>query len=344
MSGTSAAGTLGPDLSHVGSRSTIGAATLPNDPAGMTRWLADTQGSSRAPKMPTLDLTDEQIAALVAYLERCRRVTRRRRRPRAHRAGLARSPGLLGFFTTVDHKRLGIRYIVTSFVFFFVAGLLALVMRAQLARPNGDVVGPDAYNQLFTMHGTMMIFLFNTPVLAGFGNYLVPLLIGARDMAFPRLNAFSYWIFVGAGIFMSASMVIGKAPDGGWFAYVPLTGKAVLARDQPRLLGARRDLRRHLDDRRCGQLPRHRVQAARPGDDRQPHPDPGVVVRGDGVHDPVRRPGDHRVRRAARSRPVVRHEVLRRRRAAATRCCTSTCSGSGAIPRCTSCSSPPSAW
>jgi cytochrome c oxidase subunit I+III len=135
-------------------------------------------------------------------------------------------PGLLGFFTTVDHKRLGIRYIVTSFVFFFVAGALALVMRAQLAQPNGDVVGPDAYNQLFTMHGTLMIFLFNTPVLAGFGNYLLPLMIGARDMAFPRLNAFSYWIFVGAGLFISASMVIGKAPDGGWFSYVPLTGKA----------------------------------------------------------------------------------------------------------------------
>ena len=135
-------------------------------------------------------------------------------------------PGLLGFFTTVDHKRLGIRYIVTSFVFFFIAGLLALVMRAQLAQPNEDLVGPDAYNQLFTMHGTIMIFLFNTPVLAGFGNYLLPLMVGARDMAFPRLNAFSYWIFVGAGLFMSASMVIGKAPNGGWFAYVPLTDKA----------------------------------------------------------------------------------------------------------------------
>ena len=135
-------------------------------------------------------------------------------------------PGLLGFFTTVDHKRIGIRYIVTSFVFFFIAGALALVMRAQLAQPNEDIVSPDAYNQLFTMHGTIMIFLFNTPVLAGFGNYLVPLMVGARDMAFPRLNAFSYWIFVGAGLFMSASMVLGKAPDGGWFAYVPLTGKA----------------------------------------------------------------------------------------------------------------------
>jgi cytochrome c oxidase subunit I+III len=135
-------------------------------------------------------------------------------------------PGLLGFFTTVDHKRIGIRYIVTSFVFFFIAGLLALIMRAQLAEPNGTVVGADAYNQLFTMHGTMMIFLFNTPVLAGFGNFLIPLMIGARDMAYPRLNAFSYWIFLGAGIFMSASFVLGKAPDGGWFAYVPLTDKS----------------------------------------------------------------------------------------------------------------------
>jgi cytochrome c oxidase subunit 1/cytochrome c oxidase subunit I+III len=98
-------------------------------------------------------------------------------------------------------------------------------MRAQLAQPNGTVVGADAYNQLFTMHGTMMIFLFNTPVLAGFGNYLIPLMIGARDMAFPRLNAFSYWIFLGAGIFICASFVVGKAPNGGWFAYVPLTDK-----------------------------------------------------------------------------------------------------------------------
>ncbi|MEO7371146.1 MAG: cytochrome c oxidase subunit I [Ilumatobacteraceae bacterium] len=131
--------------------------------------------------------------------------------------------GLIGFFTTVDHKRVGMRYIYTSFCFFFVAGLLALVMRAQLATPNGVVVGPDLFNQLFTMHGTTMIFLFNTPVLAGFGNYLLPMMIGARDMAFPRLNAFSYWIFLFAGIFIYISFVIGKAPNGGWFSYVPLT-------------------------------------------------------------------------------------------------------------------------
>jgi heme/copper-type cytochrome/quinol oxidase subunit 1 len=135
-------------------------------------------------------------------------------------------PGLLGFITTVDHKRIGVRYIVTSFGFFFIAGLMALIMRAQLARPNSSVVSAEGYNQLFTMHGTLMIFLFNTPVLVGFGNYLMPLLIGSRDMAFPRLNAFTYWVFLGSGVFMLASLLFGRAPDGGWFAYVPLTDKS----------------------------------------------------------------------------------------------------------------------
>jgi cytochrome c oxidase subunit 1/cytochrome c oxidase subunit I+III len=100
---------------------------------------------------------------------------------------------------------------------------MALAMRAQLAHPQAGVLGPQAYNELMTVHGTTMIFLFNTPVLAGFGNYLVPLQLGARDMAFPRLNAFSWWIFLFAGIFMYSSFLIGKPPDGGWFGYVPLT-------------------------------------------------------------------------------------------------------------------------
>jgi cytochrome c oxidase subunit I len=135
-------------------------------------------------------------------------------------------PGLVGFFTTVDHKRIGIRYIVTSFFFFFSAGLLALFMRAQLAEPNAHVLSAQQYNDFFTMHGTSMIFLFNTPVLAGFGNYLLPLEIGSRDMAFPRLNAFSYWIFLLSGVFLYSSFVVGHPPDGGWFAYAPLTEKA----------------------------------------------------------------------------------------------------------------------
>jgi cytochrome c oxidase subunit I+III len=134
-------------------------------------------------------------------------------------------PGIPGFFNTVDHKRIGLRYIYTSFAYFFAAGILALVMRAQLAEPNAHVLDPQTYNEFFTMHGTTMIFLFNTPVLAGFGNYLIPLMIGSRDMAFPRLNAFSYWIFLFAGVFLFASFVVGHPPDGGWFAYVPLTDR-----------------------------------------------------------------------------------------------------------------------
>ncbi|HET7655064.1 MAG TPA: cytochrome c oxidase subunit I [Acidimicrobiales bacterium] len=135
------------------------------------------------------------------------------------------APGIVGFFSTVDHKRIGMRYLYTSFFFFFVAGLVALVMRDQLASANNTVLGPQRYNELFTMHGVTMIFLFNTPVLAGFGNYLVPLQLGTRDMAFPRLNAFSYWVFLLAGIFMYSSFFLGKMPDGGWFAYTPLTDR-----------------------------------------------------------------------------------------------------------------------
>ncbi|MBI2710913.1 MAG: cytochrome c oxidase subunit I [Actinobacteria bacterium] len=135
-------------------------------------------------------------------------------------------PGLPGFLTTVDHKRIGVRYIVTAFIFLLVGGVEALFMRAQLARPGGSVLGPDTYNQLMTMHGTTMVFLFNTPVFAGFGNYLVPLQIGARDMAFPRLNALSYWIYVLSGVFLYGSLAMRQVPDGGWFAYTPLTSSA----------------------------------------------------------------------------------------------------------------------
>ncbi len=133
-------------------------------------------------------------------------------------------PRGLGWITTIDHKRIGVRYIVTAYVVFLLSGIGALLMRVQLARPENRVLSPDAYNQLFTMHGTTMIFLFSTPVLFGFGNYLVPLMIGSRDMAFPRLNAFGYWIFLFAGIFMFASFFVHAAPDAGWFNYVPLAG------------------------------------------------------------------------------------------------------------------------
>src|SRR4051812_34414019 len=127
------------------------------------------------------------------------------------------------WFATVDHKRIGVRYMVTAFGFFVVGGLEALLIRTQLAEPQLDVVGPAAYSQLFSMHGITMIFFFITPMLSGFGNLIVPLMIGARDMAFPRLNALSYWVYIAAGIFMYASVPIGQAPNNGWFNYAPLT-------------------------------------------------------------------------------------------------------------------------
>jgi cytochrome c oxidase subunit I+III len=130
--------------------------------------------------------------------------------------------GLASWVGTVDHKRIGLRYLYTGFAFFVIAGLEAMLMRVQLARPELAVVSPQAYNELFSMHGVTMMFLFATPVLSGFGNYFVPLMIGARDMAFPRLNAFGYWVFLGAGFFLNSAFIIGQAPDDGWFNYLPL--------------------------------------------------------------------------------------------------------------------------
>ena len=131
--------------------------------------------------------------------------------------------GLWSWITTVDHKRIGVLYGVTAFVFFLIGGFEALLIRIQLARPENTFVGPDLYNQLFTMHGTTMIFLAVMPLSASFFNFMIPLMIGARDVAFPRLNAFSYWVFVTGGIFLNLSFFLGGAPNVGWFAYSNLT-------------------------------------------------------------------------------------------------------------------------
>ncbi|MGA7813909.1 cbb3-type cytochrome c oxidase subunit I, partial [Caballeronia sp.] len=133
-------------------------------------------------------------------------------------------PGWRGWLSTVDHKTIGLRYIITAFVFLLMGGMEALFMRLQLARPNATLLSPEQYNQLFTMHGVTMIFLYALPVLSGFSNYLWPLVLGARDMAFPRLNALSYWVFLFAGIFLYSSFPFGQAPNAGWFNYVPLSG------------------------------------------------------------------------------------------------------------------------
>ena len=130
---------------------------------------------------------------------------------------------LQAWSTTVDHKRIGLLYIGTSLIFFVLGGLEAMVIRWQLWAPESRVLGPEAFNQLFTMHGTTMIVFVVMPMLLGFANYLVPLMIGARDMAFPRMNALSYWLFALGGVLTYFSFVAGGAPDVGWFAYAPLT-------------------------------------------------------------------------------------------------------------------------
>ncbi|QEC48217.1 cytochrome c oxidase subunit I [Baekduia soli] len=139
----------------------------------------------------------------------------------------AERPGLVGWLTTTDHKRIGLLYLFASLVFFAAGGVEALLVRTQLAAPNQHVLGPAAYDETFTMHGITMIFLFVIPITTGaFGNYLLPLMIGARDMAFPRLNALSFWLFAGSGLFLYMSMIVGQAPSAGWFNYVPLASRA----------------------------------------------------------------------------------------------------------------------
>ncbi|MGE3856094.1 MAG: cytochrome c oxidase subunit I [Dehalococcoidia bacterium] len=129
----------------------------------------------------------------------------------------------VAWVSVVDHKTIGRRYVATAFAFFGIGGLLAILMRTQLARPESTLMTPGAYNQVFTMHGTTMIFFFATPMVIAISQLVVPLMIGTRDVAFPRLNAFGYWVFVLAGLFTYSSFLVGEAPDGGWFAYVPLT-------------------------------------------------------------------------------------------------------------------------
>src|ERR671933_351717 len=140
-------------------------------------------------------------------------------------AGEKSGTGIWSWLTTVDHKRIGALYLMTSLFWFLVGGLEAVLIRVQLQQPNGQVLSAERYNQLFTMHGTTMIFLVIMPLSAMFFNYMIPLQIGARDVAFPRLNAFSYWVFLAGGLFLNVSWLFGAAPDQGWFGYANLTSR-----------------------------------------------------------------------------------------------------------------------
>jgi cytochrome c oxidase subunit I+III len=146
----------------------------------------------------------------------------------ALQARLARAwgdaPGLWGWLTTTDHKKIGVRYIVTAFVFLSLGGVLALAMRMQLSGPEKALMTPDRYNQIFTMHGTTMMFLFAVPVMEAMAIYLLPLMIGTRNISFPRLNAFSYWMYLAGGTLLWVAFLLNIGPDAGWFSYTPLSG------------------------------------------------------------------------------------------------------------------------
>jgi cytochrome c oxidase subunit 1 len=143
-------------------------------------------------------------------------------RPRA-------TTGPFSWVTTIDHKKIAIMYAGLALCFFVVGGIEALFIRLQLAQPNGTILSAARYNEFFTMHGTTMVFLLGMPIAAAFGNYLVPLMIGARDVAFPRMNMLGFWIFAFGGLFMYSSFALGGAPDGGWFGYAPLTSTPLAA-------------------------------------------------------------------------------------------------------------------
>src|SRR4051794_12194775 len=135
-----------------------------------------------------------------------------------------RRQGLIGWIASTDHKEIGLRFVKTAMTFFVLAGSLAVMMRLQLAMPNGRVLGPDLYNQFFTTHGTAMMFLFAVPVMEGMGLSLVPLMVGTRNVSFPRLMNFGYWLYFLAGVSLFGGLLFNMGPDMGWFAYTPLSG------------------------------------------------------------------------------------------------------------------------
>src|SRR5690606_6519012 len=136
----------------------------------------------------------------------------------------AKGSYLLSMFRTTDHKQIGIMYIVTCFAFFMIGGAMAMLIRTELAQPGQQFLSQEQYNQLFTMHGTVMLLFYATPIVFGFANFILPLQIGSPDVAFPRLNAFSYWLFsFGSLIALAGFMTPGGAADFGWFAYTPLS-------------------------------------------------------------------------------------------------------------------------
>src|ERR1041385_1914796 len=170
------------------------------------------EGRPRSPVVERIEIDQEELAA-----------TMEREKEELERTW-ARPTGVLGWITDTDHKAIAKRYIVTAFIFFIFGGIEAALMRIQLMRPDNHFLSPDKYNQIFTVHGTTMMFLFAVPIMTAMGIYLVPLMIGARDVAFPRLNLYGYFVYLIGGLLLYTGFLLNTGPDAGWFAYVPLAG------------------------------------------------------------------------------------------------------------------------
>ena len=170
--------------------------------------------AKQPPEISTSTISDEELAEIMA-----------REKGELERTW-ARPRGVHGWLIDTDHKAIALRYIVTAFVFFVLGGIEAALMRIQLARPENHFLSPDLYNQIFTVHGTTMMFLFAVPIMTAFGIYFVPLMVGARDVAFPRLNLYGYYVYLIGGILLYTGFFLNTGPDAGWFSYVPLSGPA----------------------------------------------------------------------------------------------------------------------
>ena len=222
----------------------------------------------------------------------------------------AQPTGWLGWLMVDDHKIVGKRYIITTFVFLILGGLAAVAMRLQLARPDSLLIGPDLYDQLFTMHGSTMMFLFAVPVMEAFAVYLVPLMVGTRNIAFPRLNAFSYWIYLAGGILLWTAFAFNTGRGQRLVQLRPPGRTGVRSRQACRYLGADDHLHRALCARGVDRNHLHCLQAAGARNDARPHP---TVRMGDGrhlFHRPLGDAGGNAVEHDADPRPARRHAFL----------------------------------
>ena len=253
--------------------------------------------------------------------------------------------GFLKWITTTDHKVIGKSYMVTSIIMFFLAGLMAMVIRAQLATPNSSLLSFHVYNEMFTMHGSLMLYLFAGPfAFGGLANYIVPLQVGAPDMAFPRLNALSYWLYLGGSItMMMGFLTAGGAADFGWVAYAPLSNAVNSPGAGPDIWIVALVLTGFSAIFTGGQPDRHDLLPPRPRHDDVPDADLHLEHAGHRDPHPDRVPGAHGRRGDAVLRPTFRHPHLLGPRWGGPGPLADTSSGSSAIRRSTSWPCPTSA-